>query len=106
MECFHQQSSVKIRISGIALNSVTLRHSRGSSLSFNFIANVLVGLRDEPSPGPAFGLGGALDNETAHDEIIHLRVDETTVSVVRCADDRFATDVERSVHQHAAAGGF
>ena len=80
---------------------VDLRHSFGSSLKFNFIS---IGLRQNPPLDFLPRLRGAFDDKTAHDQIIHFRVHETTICVIRRADNRFAAHIERRVHQHAAAG--
>jgi hypothetical protein len=56
-------------------------------------------------PVQARGLFGAIQDVASDNQVIHFGVDEAAVSIVRGADDWLATDVERGIDQHAAAGG-
>lgn len=41
----------------------------------------------------------ALENKVAYHQIVHFRVYETPVGIVRCANDRFTANVEGRVDQ-------
>jgi hypothetical protein len=45
------------------------------------------------------GLGQALDDKIAHDQIIHLGVHKTAVGVFRRADNRLPAHIKRSVDE-------
>src|SRR5678816_2885040 len=85
-----------------AITAVNLSHSFGSSLSFGFTESVRHRL--ERASHLLMRLRGAFEQKVSEHQKIHLRVHEAAVGVIRCADNRFAAHVERSIHQHATAG--
>ena len=45
-----------------------------------------------------------VEDEVAHHQIIHLGAHEAAVSVIRCADHRFAAHIETGVYHYRTAG--
>src|SRR5439155_2114050 len=64
-----------------------------------------VGLRMESALETSMRLGIAIKEKVPNHEVIHLAVDETTVSIIWGADDRFTAHVERCIDQRGATGG-
>src|SRR5580692_4805785 len=59
-----------------------------------FMTLMLVSLGCDEALDLSLWLGEAFDDKAADDEIIHFRVHEAAIGVVRSADDGFAANVE------------